>query len=266
LDLLEAARSVVCALIEYHRWHFYNDGTATMSYYPDSDDEVVNTGAEAALLLAVLPPDLQSEAHADYARGLFRMVLAEQRDDGLWNYVTRRHAESKGASGGPDNHHNAMILTALAESSHLPVFESADEKAQLRLALERGMESYLSSFVDATGRCYLHPGRRMQGGVDDYTEGLRAMLAVLKVLREETSLYKRISTLIPHVLDTAVDVFYDEQNGKVGTYRRFGKTYFIGSIGYGSGSMMEAIASVLLWQMTSGPVSADTKGRGERRA
>jgi hypothetical protein len=250
-------------LIEYHRWNFYDDGTATMSYYPDSDDEVVNTGAEAALLLAALPPDLQSEAHVDYARRLFKMVLDEQRDDGLWNYVTRRHAESKGASGGPDNHHNAMILAALAESSHLPVFESAEGQARLRLAVERGMTAYLSNFVDATGRCYRHPSRRRQGGVDDYTEGLRATLAVLKLLREDTSLFKKINVVIPHFMDRAVNAFYDEQSGKVGTYRRFGKTYSIGSIGYGSGCMMEAIASVLVWLVTSGPISVDTKEQGK---
>lgn len=128
------------------------------------------------------------------------------------------------------------------------------------------MASYLSDFVGATGRCYTHPGRGRQGGVEGYTEGLQLMLAVLKLLSEDRSLFKRTFGLIPNVLHTAVDVCYDALNGKVGTYRRFKKTYSIGSIGFGPGPMMEPIASVLVWLMTAGLESAKTYEQSDRRS
>lgn len=243
-DLVDAARSAADALLAYHRWHHHDDGTSTVSYYPDSDDEVVNTGAEVSTLLGGLPSDLRTDRHRESARRLLRMVVAEQREDGLWDYVTDRHGRSHGPSGGPDNHHNAMILGALARAIGAAALDDAEQTA-VRDAVARGMRSYLGAFFDETGACRLHPGGR-RAGILDYAEGIVAMHAASRPLhRSEPDLTERIRALLPAVLEKMIGRFYNERTGDVSTYRRFGKSYGVGSIRCGAGPLMEALAAHL---------------------
>lgn len=261
LDFIDAARSAADALLDYHRWHHHDDGTSAVSYYPDSNDEVINTGAEVALLLAELPPDRRSAEHERRARRLFRMVVKSQREDGLWDYVTEQHAEALGPSGGADAHHNAMILGALARVATLRLFDENDKAVALQRTIVRGTEAFLDSFVERDGSCRLHPGSGRLGGLLDYSEGLLAMNAVASTLNGRNGpLVVRIERLVPLVVKKMVDTYYLPEEEEVATYKRFGKLYSVGSISCGSGPFMETIASTLAWPQVAPWRAVDEDG------
>lgn len=97
----EAAGRVMAALMQLHRWRSYPGGGQTMSYYPLSDDEIINISVETAKFLATVPGPERSPEMNERILGAVRMAMAEQREDGCWNYNTRRHAESYGMAPTP---------------------------------------------------------------------------------------------------------------------------------------------------------------------
>jgi hypothetical protein len=243
-----AARSAADALLRYHNWHDEEDGTSTVSYYPDTDDEVLNTAAEVALLLAAVGagPDPHPEA-ADRATRLVRMLIREQREDGGWTYTTRRHDEAAGQASDTDNHHNAMILASLSELLSEGLLE-AEEAAGVRAAVDRGLSYYLDTFCTPGGFSRELSGTDREAPVAGYAEGVRAMLAVLAALgSERDSATPRIEAQVVAGLRHALDRFYDPETGDVASFRLYGATYRIRSIRWGAGLLMEATAEALAW-------------------
>ena len=113
-ELISAGVSAARALNEYHNWRQYPDGTATVSYYPNTNDETINTCADVAALLALVPPDKEFPKRLDRLFGLVRMILNEQKADGSWTYCTARHYRDHTDKLYIDNHHSAQVIQALA--------------------------------------------------------------------------------------------------------------------------------------------------------
>ena len=247
-EFVVAARSAADALLQYHNWHLYADGACTISYYPDTDDETINTGAEAAALLALLPRSVQREEHRAKATGLVEMVIREQGESGEWRYTTRRHENRRGPSGDPDNHHTAMNLAALADVLGSGVLQGRTKDRTLE-ALQRGLQFYMDQFVAADGRCGNEIGRTQPACIAGYCEGVKMMLAVLALPGLQNQRLKvSLSVLVPEVLNQAYRLYFNARTGDVGSSCRFAKTQHLKSIRWGAGLLMDATTEFLAAQ------------------
>ncbi len=244
--LLAQGRSAVNALLEYHNWHLHQAGGCSISYYPDTDDGTINTAAEVASLLAHLPSQWLGQREHDRLSGLLKFMLDEQGDEGQWRYAGREHESRLGRSGEPDNHHTAMNLTALAElfsSDHI----DAGHHNKMLVAIERGVEFYLQHFTRQDGYCYGELGQKRCAEITGYCEGSKMLLAVARLPALDSRLRGRILERVPRILACAIALFYNPSTGDVGCNRRFGKTYCVRSIRWGSGPLLEAISECLRW-------------------
>ena len=242
-QFIDAGTSAARALLSYHAWHNYDDGSRTMSYYPFSDDEVINTGLDAAMLLAAVP-DRTDEMQAALD-GLLRTALAEQHPDGSWDYCTRRHYERFGGPRVVDNHHTAMVLAALARI--LALGAAPEELLRpITQAIETGLRFYLDELFLPDGTGLYFPGRRRRTGVVGYTEGIGAVRAALqKVCLLPRDLAMRAAAMLPILLSRAIDGFLDVQTGDVACCRFFGRPYHLRSARWGSAPLMQAVTDLL---------------------
>lgn len=247
-DYLLAAQSAANALVHYHQWHEHEDGTVTVSYYPDTDDETINTGAEAAALFSTLPAELRTPRHTFLARGLVQMLIREQGAHGEWRYTTQRYERATRHGGDPDNHHTAMNLGSLATVLTGNVLD-AEERHSASETLRRGVRFYLNSFVRDSGfsvHC-LNTGREAE--IAGYCEGIVALSTIQDLASfQDAELKKRISQLLPRMVGHAYKSYYDRKTADVACFHRFGKTYQVRSLRWGAALLMDATAAFLLSQ------------------
>lgn len=244
-DLIEAGASAAQALLDYHRWHVYDDGTCAMSYYPFTEDEVINTSADAAVLLASLPAGQRTEIMQSRLDGIVKMLAAEQHPDGSWDYCTWRHYETSGGECFIDNHHSAMnvagLAHVLASGSISPQMHQEAQKT-----LENGLRFYLEAFYLPDGTGLYFPGRGRRTSVVGYCEGVSALCACLCQPRLISSeLAAKAADLLPRILARAMGNFLDPSTGDVASYRFFGRPYYIQSARWGSAPLMQAITDYL---------------------
>ncbi len=243
-DLREAGTSAAKALMTYHNWQVYPDKTCTVSYYPHTRDEVINTGADAAVLLAAVPSEQRTSKMQESLEGLVRMVVSEQQTDGSWHYCTRRHYERFGGARVIDNHHTAMNLCALAVIGRLDVLpRNLAEDA--RDALERGTRFYLNELFLPDGRGLHLIGSRQSTGIVGYSEGVSALSAYLGGSVVSSSVATQVREMIPKMIAIAVDQFVNLRTGDVACYRFFGRPFHIQSSRWGSAPLMQAITDYL---------------------
>ncbi|NLF71262.1 MAG: hypothetical protein GX575_19700 [Candidatus Anammoximicrobium sp.] len=244
-DFVAAGGSAAKALLEYHNWHAYDDGTYTVSYYPSSQDEVINTGADAAVLLAALEADQREPWMQDRLEGLVRMLVAEQHADGSWDYCTRRHYQTFGGQRAIDNHHSAMNLAALARILAWDVLEP-ELGGEVGECLEKGLRFYLDAFFTADGSGSYFPGGGRPACVVGYCEGVSALCAALSDPRRlSAGLADQADRLLPRILARTIDEFFDPATGDVACERWFGRRYRIQSARWGSAPLMQAITDYL---------------------
>ena len=183
---------------------------------------------------------------------MINMLVNEQGQQGEWRYATRRHEQRLGISGNPDNHHTAMNLAALADVLKTNVL-SPHEREQVRRALHRGLNYYITEFVHHDGYCSNMVNRRTQASIAGYCEGVKAMLsaaALPDVLPLE--LRDRVLKLVPHVLLHAYRVYYNARTSDVASYCKWGTTYQVKSIRWGAGLLMDATIASLIWPRSVG--------------
>lgn len=242
------ALDVARALIYYHNWSRYADGTCSVSYYPTTRDEVINTGAEVALLFSALPSEMRSAKMQDYLEGLVRTIIREQNADGSWFYCTARHYQKHGGRKVIDNHHTAMILAALAHLHREPSLSST-LTGRLRAALRAGTRYYLRHLVDSKGRGRAFPDVRREAPLAGYGEGILA----LGTLNERASevvgerLASRACERLDRMLGRVIQRFVDDRTGDTATAHFLGKPVHLRSIRLGSGLVLECLARRLWW-------------------
>lgn len=241
-DWVGAACAAARALVRLHNWRRHSDGGWTLSYYPSTDDEVINTAAEVGAFLIDLPGDTWDEDFKDRVNGICLKVLSEMREDGLWNYETATHCRRYGASPTiPDIHHNAMVLSSLARMRSSGRLD-AGIADRIDAALERGMEVHILTFVPEVGPLLLYQGKRREASIAGYGETVAMLYSLLGLMMERRPSIERTAVA---VIDRALDLLYEPSSGDVASHRRFGRCYNIRSIRWGAGSLMESIATYL---------------------
>lgn len=247
----KAAVSAARALLNYHNWHRYEDGTFTVSYYPNTDDEVINTAAEVAVLLAALPSEMQDSRVQRRLEGIILMVLEEQREDGGWFYCTRKHYCTLGGNQVVDNHHSAMVLHALTKvAGQTKAFGLWDDVIS---TLQSGISHYLDEFVDDDGRASYFPSSSRSAGIAGYCEGIIMLTVVLQRAEKlglDEDLIQRMDSKLYQLLDVAIGTFVDRKTGDVASYTVFEYPVHLQSIRLGSGLLMEAIIRVVEYSRT----------------
>ena len=242
----DAGMSAARALRSYHNWFWSADRReCAVSYYPDTPDEVINTGAEVAVLFAEAAGRSKDGTLAEHAGGLLRMLLAEQERDGGWRYCTRAHERKMGPSMGPDNHHHAMVIRALsrAVSRHPSML---DDLPAARRAVVAGVMYYLRELSDQTGFCYLFGGQKREAGIAGYCEGLLALQEAHSLLRNEApDIAGLVADRRREIVARISERYVDAESGRVVSQRRFGAQYDIDSIRWGSGLVLEAFTAEL---------------------
>lgn len=245
-SLVEAGVSAAQACIEYHNWFWHEGGSVcSVSYYPDTGDEVINTSAEIAVLLSEAFGIGGDRSMAEYARGLFRMVLSEQETDGGWRYCSSFHEKRYGPSGGPDNHHHAMIVRAMA-SVAMNDLVTAEEFKEAKLAVIRGIEYYINHLSSENGFCYLFRNQKREASIAGYCEGLLALQESFLLLSEgEPTIAQKIESRSQAILKSVMQRYLNVDNGRVISERRFWISYDLDSIRWGSGLLLEAVTGEL---------------------
>jgi O-antigen/teichoic acid export membrane protein len=261
--LVRAGSSAATALMTYHRWQEYENGTTSVSYYPDTNDETINTCADVAALLALLPPDERSSQSLRLLTGLVRLVLTEQQPDGSWRYCTASHYRRHSDSPCTDNHHSAQVLQALARcfcSDSLP-FEL---NQQIAKALKRGLSYYCQAFYHSDGRgTYFPSPSKRPAEIVGYSEGLAAIYwclrtEVLNDFETRSQVIRNATGFISQALKFLDPLRYD-----VGSAFQFGRLYQIRSIRWGSGPLLEAM--MYAWHLSNSVGSPATPHLAETR-
>jgi len=244
-QLVQAGLSAARSCIAYNNWHWYdNRRICAVSYYPDTDDEVINTGAEVALLLSEAYLSSGDSSFAEHARGLFRMIITEQEVDGGWRYCTRAHEQRYGPSSGPDNHHHAMVISVIA-NCYIRHNELIGDDI-VKKALIRGVNYYIENLSNENGFCFLFCNQKREANIAGYCEGFLALQrAYASLCRIEPTMAQLINKRCGTILKRLLERYLRHHNGRVISDRRFGISYDIDSIRWGSGLMLEAISCAL---------------------
>jgi hypothetical protein len=245
-DLQHAGISTARALLQYHFWQWYGDGTCTISYYPDTRDEVINTAADVVTLFLSIPKTYRTDELQSALDGLINMIVAEQQPDGSWYYCTSRYYDQTGAKRFIDGHHTAMVLKALATASTVGGFNQRLHKS-IEQSLESGVGFYVHHLLRPEGKALYFPDSTREAGVVGYTEGISALCACLQSpALAGTANFDRLYELVPKLMKNAVDTFLDRTTYDVACCRFLGRPYQIQSARWGSAPLMHAITDFLL--------------------
>ncbi|MEO0329694.1 MAG: hypothetical protein AAF217_13985 [Pseudomonadota bacterium] len=241
-ELCDAGIAAARAMIKHNNWFWYDNGDrCAVSYYPSSQDEVINTGADVALLLASAYQASNYQLFADRARGLLSMVIAEQNADGSWQYATKAHENRLGPAAGPDNHHHAMTFRVLAKVLDQQPYLFADVH-QAQNALIMGIDYYLKELSESSGYCRFAPRKNREADIAGYCEGALALgCAQITLAKFDNAAAKRVERRCNAILRYTIDRFVRSNPTRVISRFRFGTAYDIGSIRWGSGLLLEAL-------------------------
>lgn len=245
-DFIEAGISAAGAMMTYHNWNTYDDGTCTVSYYPFTEDETINTAADTAALFAEIPVDRRDPGVQARLDGIVRTVVKEQQPDGSWFYCTERHYAKTGDTKFVDNHHSAQVLQALGKIRIQGALPEPLRKTAAQ-SIERGLRYYLDHFYDERGRGYYFPDSpRRSTPIVGYSEGIAAIYWAFKSNSlTDPSLVRKASSLIPKMAESALALM-NRATGDVACTRFLGRNYHIQSLRWGSGPLMEALMYALL--------------------
>jgi hypothetical protein len=249
-ELISAGVSAARALNEYHRWREYPDGTTTVSYYPNTDDETINTCADVAALLSLVPLDRDFPKRQERLFGLVQMILNEQQADGSWTYCTARHYQEHSDKPYVDNHHSAQVLQALARIYATRSLTGTIE-SEICTSIRRGIGYYCNAFIRADGSSSYFPKGKRDTEIVGYTEGLAAIAWSFRsaAVSPDESLGRRLLHEAECLLKSSLR-FLDSQTHDVASAQRFHMLYKIKSLRWGSGPLLEGIQYVL-WMLSS---------------
>lgn len=245
-EFVQAGISAANALMTYHNWSQSGESGWTVSYYPFTEDETINTATDVAALFGLVPRRERTDLMQARLEGIVRMALAEQQADGSWYYCTRRHYSRLGGKPFIDNHHSAQVVQALAKlcvEGGLP----ADLRSETLAAVRSGLRFYITSFFDAAGRGFYFAGEASrETPVVGYSEGIAALYWALKSgAITDAAETDRIRMLSERMLERALKLMHPG-TGDVACTRVLGRYYHLQSLRWGSGPLMEAISYALL--------------------
>jgi len=245
-DWTDAGISAANALMTYHNWTTHDDGSVTVSYYPFTRDETINTATDAAMMLSLIPQAVREPHVQRRIDGVIRTVLSEQQGDGSWYYCTSRHYERTSDRKFIDNHHTAQVLQALGKIAATGTLE-AHVAEDVRASIARGLQFYLDRFYDSSGRgSYFPTARSRPAHIVGYTEGIAAVYWAFRcgAIRDACGT-RQYAEKVSAMMANAIKMV-DRRTGDVACTRVLGRCYHIQSLRWGSGPLMEAIVYTLL--------------------
>lgn len=248
---IEAAVESARVLCEDHNWHMKNKSQMTVSYFIDSEDEVINIGSDTAILLAeLIAIGYDDSPFPEYLTGLTRMICAEQDHQGRWMYATRDFYEKTRSGGTADCHHSAQVISGLLRVLKTGVLENtlADE---VQRAASQGLRYYIKTFFRSNGFAMNLEHRRFgEASIGGYGEGIVCMCEALESNYISTRFKADLDleNLVCSALQVAINRFVDFKTWDVASYRYGPLRVNIRSIRWGSAIMMEAISHFLAFQ------------------
>jgi hypothetical protein len=266
-ELLLAGISASQALLQYHSWQFYDDETCTVSYYPDTRDEIINTAADVVALFLSIPETYLTDQLQSAIDGLLHMIASEQQPDGSWYYCTRRYYHQTGATRFIDGHHTAMVLKTLAIASMAGCLDRRPQEL-VEKALLAGVDFYVRRLLRPDGRALYFPDSRREAGVVGYTEGISALCACMQSpVFAGLPVRKQLVRLVPAMVTLALKRFLNPRTFDVACCRFLNRPYQIQSARWGSAPLMHAITDFIsTFQFTATPSPEMVHGRTVKEA
>lgn len=237
----DAAVSVAHAIVQYFNWSSAEGHALMVSYWATSHDEVINVGAEAAVLLAVVANEVPGARFGDLAHGVLRTMEVEQAGDGSWDYWTAAdQSRNPGRQRTVDHHHTAMNLLALRRLMLSPNI-SSDARERASAALNRGFTYYRENLFTAEGRPLAEVGRSQVADIAGFCEGA-ILLSELGMDPVWPQVRDSRCPTAHTLLDAGTRLFLDARTGDVASGWFLGRPNQLRSIRWGSGLLLEAIA------------------------
>lgn len=226
-------------LVDLHYWSFYEDGTAAMSYYPHTADEVINTSAEASVLLGFLSDKRKSFSKT--FKGLHRMVLSELSDKGRWAYCTQRHyTRYPNEVQFIDCHHTCMNITSLVLNyANLP----EELKQETSEVIRRSARAFCRDFIREKSLTYF-PDNPREATFAGYGEAMILFSTLINHLDDTEQLenLEEFKKNFHKVMDLSIKRFYVKSARSVASSRFLGMKVDIRSVRFGAGLMLESLA------------------------
>lgn len=243
-DLLNISIESAAVVLRQHNITEYDDGSAAISYYYNSQDNTLNVNSEFLQWIAEIPADRRPAAVEALGHRILKMLLREQNKDGSFYYLGKEYMRQNHLAPTIDNHHSSYMLNNLIHI-YMSDFPTEKEKDALLQACVRGMEFSLSHLFDEqTGMAvYQINNATRKADPVSYSEAALAFCAYLRCPEIPAELNTRIQRLLPKVV-ARLTAFVNLKNGSVPSACVFGKWNNINSIRWGNGPVLQAILDV----------------------
>lgn len=243
-DLLQIAVDSAAAAIRQHNITEYDDGSAAISYYYNSQDNTPNVNSEFLQWIAELPADRRPPEAADLGHKILKRLLLEQNADGSFFYRGKDYMRQNNISPTIDNHHSSYVLNNLIHVL-MSDFPMPEERPLLLQACINGMEFSLSRlFHEQTGLgVYQIDNVSRKAEPVTYSEAVFAFCSYLRCSDIPAAMHNRIRALLPKVMSQLLTLV-NQKDGSVPSECVFGKWSNINSIRWGNGPVLQAIFDV----------------------
>lgn len=238
---LDIAVNSMEAVIHQHNIREYGDGTASISYYYNSDENVLNVNSEFLQWLADIPTEYRPNEAVALGHKILKMLVQEQNEDGSFYYFSKENMEVRHIGKTIDNHHTSYVLCNLVHILNSD-FPTQEERQWLLQACQRGMEFSLSHLFDTTTGAakYMIGNPRRQADAVTYSEAIVAMCAFLHSPCISNELKDQLRSVLPKVMKHLLDMI-SLRDGSAPSQIVFGISTKLDSIRWGNGPALQAI-------------------------
>jgi len=243
-DLIEIACKSAVYAMKNHQIANYGNGIMSISYYYNSIDCTININTEFAQWLSMIPSNLRNNEMNELVKGIVRLAIKEQNEDGSWYYFSKDHMKKWGNKPIIDCHHTGTILSNLINVLNYYPFE-VDLKNELIESINKGMMFYINNFFDFNlGSAKTIIGYKRPAGPVQYSEAIFAFCDYITSEQlANIELKSKIKKLLPKIMSQAVTLV--NINDGSAPSEKIVKWIHIDSIRWGNGPILQAIMRFL---------------------
>ena len=240
-EVLEIAVNSIKAALQQHNIRWYADGSASISYYYNSDENVLNVNSEFLQWLADIPAEHRPAEAVSLGHSILQMLLQEQNEDGSFYYYSKENMAVRHIPKTIDNHHTSYMLSNLVHILESD-FPTEEEKNSLVLACQKGMGFSLCHLFDETTGVakYMVDAPHRKAEAVTYSEAIVAMCAFLRSPYIRDELKERLHRILPKVMGHLLSLI-SLRDGSVPCENVFGIWTRMDSIRWGNGPALQAI-------------------------
>lgn len=243
-DFIEIAYKSALYAMKNHQITNYDNGIMSISYYYNSTDCTININTEFAQWLSMIPTNLRSNEMNELVKGIIKLVIKEQNEDGSWYYFSKDHMKKWGNKPIIDCHHTGTILSNLINILNYYQFED-DLKKELVESINKGMIFYINNFFDLnSGSAKTIIGYKRPAGPVQYSEAIFALCDYIASEQLfDIKLKSKIKRLLPKIMSQVVSLV-NRNDGSVPSEKII-KWIHIDSIRWGNGPVLQSIMKFL---------------------